>query len=297
VNVERTAERPQWRYHRRAKTTSNTRSDGKHMASEKNDTRQPDSGGKGEAAELARGMVRRAWKGSLGTLSRHGGFPYTSLVAMATESDGAPLLLLSGLAEHTKNVEADQRASILIDGTSADRAALTGARVTLVGRLQRTGSANARARYLTRHPDAEGFIDFGDFGLFSLDIEWAHLVAGFGRIVRLARDDVIVACADARDLIEAEAGIIEHMNADHSDALQAIAAVRVDQAGGGAELSSTGKVGGAPWRMIGCDPEGVDVTDGTTALRMSFSHRIRTAEQVRAELVAMVKAARSGSIS
>ncbi len=261
------------------------------MASE--DTAGPGTpdGGKAAAA-IARALVRTAWKASLGTVERTGGYPYASLVAVATQPDGAPLLLLSGLAEHTKNIEADQRASLLLDGTSADRAALAGARVTLVGRIREAEQGTARRRYLARHPDAAGFIDFADFKLFALEIEWAHLIAGFGRIVRLQAGDVRLPTGDAATLIDAEPSILEHMNEDHSDAIAAIAAAHLAAMRHGSEPTEPGR---DDWRMIGCDPEGFDLTDGQRCLRLVFSQRITTPEAARAELVAITRAARSRS--
>ena len=153
--------------------------------------------------------MRAAWKATLATLDRDGGHPYASLVAVATEPDGTPLLLLSGLAEHTRNLEADARASLLFDGTGPGRDALTGPRVTLVGRLAATTSRprGGAISPATRTPSM--FIDFGDFAFYALEVEWAHLVAGFGRIVRLDRADMLIStAAGARTLIEAEPGIL-----------------------------------------------------------------------------------------
>ena len=119
-------------------------------------------------------------------------------------------------------------------------------------------------------------MDFADFGLYRLEVEWAHLVAGFGRIERLAAADVLLDVAGADSLLEAEADIVSHMNDDHADAVQLFAA----------------HSGGGPWRMIGCDPEGCDLTDGDKALRLTFSTRIGSPAEARAELVRMTVAAR-----
>lgn len=244
-----------------------------------------------EAAALARGLVRGAWKGALATASRESGHPYPSLVAMATQPDGAPLLLLSGLAEHTRNIEVDRRASVLIDGTRAGPAALTGPRVTLVGSIERATTPTARKRYLARHPDAAGFIDFADFALFSLRIEWAHLVAGFGRIVRLSGPEVTISTADACDLISAEDGILDHMNSDHADAV-ALLAARALAASGDSPAGASEYIDPS-WRMIGCDPEGIDLASGPHALRVPFPHRVNTPDAVRQALVQMVRSARA----
>lgn len=264
------------------------------MATDQNPQAASPTSAKAAAALLARDLVRAAWKGTLSTVSRTAGHPYGSLVALATEPDGAPLLLLSGLAEHTKNIEADQRASVLIDGTSPGRAALTGPRVTLVGRIVEAAPETARRRYLARHPDASGFIDFADFKLYALRVEWAHLVAGFGRIVRLDAGDVLVSTSDAASLIEAEASVLEHMNGDHSDALAVMARHALEQGRSSAdEMSGTP----APWRMVGCDPEGIDLTDGTDALRLHFPQCVTNPDAVRAALVDMVRVARASDLS
>ena len=132
------------------------------------------------AAQTARHLLRSAWKATLATRDVATGVPYGSLVAVATGPDGTPLLLLSGLALHTKNLKADPGASLLFDGTSNSPRALTGPRVTVVGRLQPLAADAAtmpmpipmpiaRRRYLARHPAAAQFVDFADFessGLF-----------------------------------------------------------------------------------------------------------------------------------
>lgn len=237
------------------------------------------------AGLLARRLVRCAFKGSLGTLARSGGHPYTSLVAVATAADGAPLLLLSGLAEHTRNLIADPRGSLLIDGTRPGPGALTEARVTLVGTLckvEELGAAaaeGARARYLSRHPDAQAYIDFADFALYRLEPEWAHLVAGFGRIERLGRGDVLLDVGNAATLVGAEPQILVHMNEDHGEAIRLMAT----RLGGGS---------GQEWRMSGCDVEGVDLLSGAEAVRLEFSHCVTTPDDVRQSLIDMVDSAR-----
>jgi putative heme iron utilization protein len=241
------------------------------------------------AGATARGLLRRAFKATLSTLVPDSGHPYGSLVAIATEPDGAPLLLLSGLAVHTKNAAADQRASLLIDGTAAGRAALTGARVCLVGALAPTRSATARPRYLARHPDAERFIDFGDFGLYTLDVQWAHMVAGFGRIERLSRADIILDTSDAGDLIAAEPDILAHMNTDHADTLPLMAAAFGEWDG---EPPSQNGGNPEPWSMIGCDPEGLDLVHGDRAARVGFPQRVMGPGEARAALVDLVARAR-----
>jgi hypothetical protein len=136
-------------------------------------------------AERARTVVEHESDGALATLSRrHPGHPFASLMPYALDGGGRPLMLISALAVHTKNLEADPRASLLViardDGGGEP---LAGARVTLLGSAIRLGpgeAADARPRYLARHPAAAGWIDFGDFAFWRLDVEELYFVGGFG---------------------------------------------------------------------------------------------------------------------
>ncbi len=125
-------------------------------------SKQPQFSPVKETAALARTMVRAALKGSLGTLLHPSGHPYASLLLTATEPDGSPVLLISKLALHTKNLAVDARASLLIDATGTDADPMAGARITLIGEARPTASATARRRYLARHPAAAGYADFPD---------------------------------------------------------------------------------------------------------------------------------------
>ena len=138
-----------------------------------------------ETAAEARNIVRAALKGSLASALQPSGHPYASLLLTATEPDGAPVLLISKLALHTKNLAGDARASLLIDGTGTDADPMAGARITLIGEARPTTSATARRRFLARHPAAAGYADFPDFSFYAFDIASAHFIGGFGRIVDL----------------------------------------------------------------------------------------------------------------
>src|SRR5262245_49596702 len=119
--------------------------------------------GEPEPAVAARHILRTALKGSLATLDHQTGHPYASLVLTATEPDGSPILLISRLARHTRNLEADARASLLLDATNGLGDPLAGGRLTLVGNARPTPDAAALARFLARHPSAEGYAQFADF--------------------------------------------------------------------------------------------------------------------------------------
>ncbi|WP_137388407.1 HugZ family protein [Rhodoligotrophos defluvii] len=227
----------------------------------------------------ARYLLRAARKGALGTLQAEGGAPLVTLVTVATDPVGAPLLLMSNLAWHTRNLKADTRASLLIDGTGPNGDPLQGIRVSLWGRVAAAGE-DARARFLARHPEASFYADFKDFAFYRLEVEGGHSVAGFGRIVTFAAQDFLLNQAQFSDVAAAEGRIVEHMNDDHADAV-ALYATKLLGAPAGA------------WRMSAVDPDGCDLVNGRDVLRLAFDEPARTAEEVRKALVALVKKARA----
>ena len=145
-----------------------------------------------EIAGAARALVRRAFKGSMATIDAKNGYPYASLVTLATDASGAPTLLISNLARHTANLAKDPRASIMVDETGALADPLQGARVTLYGKVERTKEEAVRRRFLARHPEASFYADFPDFGFFRLAVEGAHYIGGFGRIFDLAPSELLI---------------------------------------------------------------------------------------------------------
>lgn len=245
-----------------------------------------DNGGHGpegreqSPAEIARGAMRAADRAVLATaLKGSSGWPYGSLVLTALDHDATPLLLISQLAEHTRNIEADDRVSLLFDGTAGLDEPLMGARVSVLGRAVRSDSPRHRERFLARHPGAEGYVGFGDFGVFRVAVERAHLVAGFGRIHWIAGADLIFDTGATGALADSETGIVAHMNADHADAIALYATVLLGR-------------GDGAWRMTGIDPEGCDLRRGGEIARLAFDSAVTDAEQARAELVRQVKEAR-----
>jgi putative heme iron utilization protein len=236
---------------------------------------------KTETAADARSHVRRSTKASLATIDARNGYPYASLVIMATDSAGAPTLLISNLARHTANLVNDARASVLVDGTGALADPLQGARLTLWGRAEKAPEEAVRRRYLARHSEAKLFADFPDFGFWRLAVEGAHYIGGFGRIFDLAPDELLVSLEGADALLEAEPGIVAHMNDDHADAIALYATVLA-----GAEPG--------PWRMVGIDPEGCDIASTTDVRRIVFAAPIATPAEARKELVRLAAAAREG---
>jgi hypothetical protein len=227
----------------------------------------------------AKKLLREGRSGALATLMPPAGDPYCSLVNVATAADGAPLLLISRLAVHTRNILADPRVSLMLDERK-EGDPLQGARVMLMGTAAATHDAEARRRYLARQPEAEMFAGFADFAFYRVELKAAHLVAGFGRIVDLKPQDVLTDTADAAELVAAEPGILAHMNDDHADAVRLYAT----------------KLLGAPdgdWRCVGCDPEGLELQHGRTALRLPFRQRVRAPGVLRQVLKQMADEART----
>jgi heme iron utilization protein len=235
---------------------------------------------KSEIAASARALIRRAFKGSLATLQSGGGYPYASLITLATDAAGAPTFLISKLARHTANLVHDSRASVLIDETSALADPLQGARVTLHGRAEPAAEEGVRRRFLARHPEAAFYAEFPDFGFWRLKVEGAHYIGGFGRIFDLDPGDLLLELGDAAALVEAEPGIVAHMNEDHSDALELYA-------------TALGAGPGA-WHMTGIDPEGCDLILGAEARRIAFAQNVTTPAEARTELVRLAAEARAG---
>lgn len=232
-----------------------------------------------DARLAAKKLLREGRSGALATLMPGAGDPYCSLVNVATAPDGAPLMLLSKLAIHTKNLLADPRASLMLDERK-DGDPLEGARVMLMGEVAEVRSSSARAAYLLRHPEAEQFVYFGDFCFYRMAIARAHLVAGFGRIVDLKPQDVLTDILDADALLEAEADAIAHMNADHAEALRLYATKFLGARDG-------------EWTCVGIDPDGIELQQGRMALRLAFPQRVTGPEPLRAVLRQLAEQARA----
>ena len=234
-----------------------------------------------DAPRLARSLLRRSRQGALATLMVGSGDPYCSLVNVASGADGSPILLISQLALHTKNILGDCRVSLMLD-ERAEGDPLEGARIMLAGLAEEAGGddvAILRRRYLNAHPSAEAFVDFKDFSFFRIRPLGAHLVAGFGRIVDLGPERLLTDISDAGALLEAEQGAIDHMNADHRDTMN---------------LYATRLLGAEPadWRCTGCDPDGIDMQAVNKTLRLDFPERVTGPGELRQMLVRLAGEAR-----
>jgi hypothetical protein len=234
-----------------------------------------------DPGKLAKSLLRRSRQGALATLMPGSGDPYCSLVNLASHPDGSPILLISRLAVHTKNILADGRVSLMLDERAAGDP-LEGARIMLSGRAEPAEDERdlLQRRYLNAHPSAEAFVLFKDFSFFRIHPTGTHLVAGFGRIVDLKPDQFLTDLSGAEDLLAAEQGAVEHMNADHRDAMGLYATKLLGAAEG-------------DWRCTGCDPEGLDMQEGQTALRLDFPERVTNGTALRKMLVRLASEARA----
>lgn len=153
--------------------------------------------------------------GALATIDAADGTPFASLVTLATDSDGTPLMLLSRLSAHTRNLDKDPRASLLFSvGGKGDP--LAHPRLTVTGRAARSEEPRIRERFLARHPKAKLYADFPDFGFFTLAPAAGHLNGGFAKAATLTSAELLLDLTGAEALVAGERGAVEHMNADRS---------------------------------------------------------------------------------
>ncbi len=223
------------------------------------------SGQRSFSADEARKLLRRARTATLGTLNADNGVPYASLVNVATDVRGLPILLVSTLAWHTRNLLADGRASLMVAEAPHSGDALTGPRVTVMGRFAKVDDPSLRRRYLARHPAAELYAGFGDFAFWRMEPERAHAVAGFGRIETIPAHELF---PSADEMTALEEGAIAHMNEDHDDAIQRFAE----------RLLGAAPVG---WKIAGIDTDGADLRRGEEVLRLAFTKPVYTAGELR----------------
>ena len=249
----------------------------------------------GDAGARVRGLLRRSRAATLATLLTEDGTedvagvagdgrPYASLVTVAWDMDARPILLLSQLADHTRALDADARASLLIEEASGLANPQAGPRVTLVGRIRRstdeTHIERHARRFLARHPAAQVYAGFGDFHFHVMEVERAHFIGGFGEAYWLDGGDVILKAPQWTGVAACETEVIAHMNSDHADAVS---------------LYATRLLGrrGTAWMMVGVDPDGADLRLRNGFARLPFAAPVGDAASCREALVGLVGAARA----
>jgi putative heme iron utilization protein len=214
----------------------------------------------------ARYLMRGASVASLASLEAGSGNPYASMITVTTETDGTPIFLISQLALHTRNLDADPRASVLFTAVGDADDPLALGRVSVMGIAERHESGLNRARFLARHPEAAGYASFADFSLWRLRVEKAHYVGGFGRIRPLAGELLIRDGDEIRAWNEGIDRVLINVNANSAAGLAKIAA----QQGGK----------GDDWRLAACDPEGCELVGEGRAIRVTFPEPIRNVNDV-----------------
>lgn len=219
----------------------------------------------------ARALLRQCRYASLATLTGDGA-PFASLVAMSSDASGAPLLLLSDLARHSKNIAGDTRVSLLLDATGDGDERLTGSRLTLAGTLATCARDDGlQRRYLAQHPESAMLLEMSDFHFYRMTVESGHLVAGFGRIDTIGPDDLLVAPELAQEIAVIEQGAMDHMADDHADAV--------------AVLSGLDE----PSKLVAIDADGMSLVAGARSVRVMFSERIDAASQLRTAIAKVVR--------
>jgi len=236
-----------------------------------------------EAVRLASTLIRSARFGALAVIEPGTGSPLASRVGIASDIDGAPLILVSMLSAHTGAIVADPRCSLLV-GEPGKGDPLAHPRLTLVCRalrLERGSSEHARAerRYLNRNPKARLYAGLGDFSIFRLEPERASLNGGFGKAYLLDRADLITSGSIVEELAASEQSALDHMNADHLDAIAVYA-------------RHFAKAEGEGWIVTGFDAEGMDLASGDSICRVFFPEPLKAARDLRPVLVDMAKTGR-----
>jgi putative heme iron utilization protein len=224
---------------------------------------------------IAKGLLRATRAGALATIDRNTGHPYCSLVNIATDADGSPLILVSRLSTHTANIEIDPRASVLL-ASSGKGDPLAHPRLTVLGTFvnidrNTPDGARVRRRFLSRHPKSNLYAGFGDFTFWRLHVASAHLNGGFARAADLQASDLVTNLEDAAEIVEIEESAVEHMNADHPDAVRLYATKLLGEADGA-------------WQVTGIDPEGLDLALGDHIARLAFAERVTNGLALRKTL-------------
>src|ERR1700722_6548266 len=238
-------------------------------------------------AERARTLMFLGRTGSLSTLSRRQpGFPFGSVMPYGLDADGRPVFLISTMAMHTQNLQADPRSSLLVTQPDASGDPLGASRVTLMGNalpIPKPEVAEARSLYLIRYPNSKHWVDFEDFSFYRMDVMDVYYVGGFGVMGWVPAPEYYEGQPDP--LADTASAIIQHMNTDHADALKLLA-----RAFAGIEPEEAA--------MTSVDRLGFHVRlktpDGMRGARIGFSREVGSAEEARNVLIEMVALARQG---
>lgn len=236
-----------------------------------------------EAILLAKTLIRSSRYGALAVLEPESGAPYASRVAVATDYDGAPIILISTLSAHTAGLHADPRCSLLV-GETGKGDPLAHPRISIACKAEKIERDDPRHerikwRFLTRNPKSKLYADFPDFAFFRLEPQGASMNGGFGKAYALTRSDLLTTGEGLEKIAASERSAVEHMNDDHSDAVARYA-------------RHYGKVAEpAAWVLTGIDADGFDLVAGDRSLRIFFDEKLTEPQDMHKSLVAMAIAA------
>jgi len=220
----------------------------------------------------------------MGSLSTHSrklpGFPFGSMMPFAIDDAGRPVFFISSMAMHTQNLEEDQRASLLITQPDVSGDPLGAARLTLVGSASVRPAAEVSELYLSRHENARYWQDFADFAYYRLDVAGVYFIGGFGVMGWVPAEEYAAAAPDP--LAAAAPGIIQHMNADHADALRRIVARNAGEAADEASMTAIDRLGFHVRIKTGDEIHG---------LRIAFPREVRDMNEARSAFIEMTAAA------
>jgi heme iron utilization protein len=228
----------------------------------------------------ARLLLRRARTAALGTSNLDPKGPYVSLANIATDGQGYPVIFISRLAWHTRNIEARPEASLMVAEIPAEGDALTGPRVTVLGQFEPVPKEAIAERYAHHHPAARTYLDFPDFSFWRLKPRKIHAVAGFGRIETMTPDEVFLPESTAAAVMNQAESAIIHMNGDHADAVE-LYAVKLLGADAG------------KWRITAIDPDGAQLELEDKVLRLAFEKPAEKAADLRQIFVTLAHKARN----
>lgn len=228
---------------------------------------------------LGKTLLRSIRVGALGTLDPASGYPFVTLTSVATDLDGTPIILISRLSQHTQNLLADQRASLMLSqGGKGDP--LAHPRLTLQVMAEPDQAPRLRHRFLARHPKAQIYVDFPDFAFFRLKPLSLHLNGGFARAFDGPAELILSDIADPAAFEALERSAVEHLNADHAEALALYATALLGMPAG-------------KWRATGLDPDGLDLALGDLTARLAFPQRPEDADHLRVILKQLADQARA----
>ncbi len=231
---------------------------------------------KPDAIIHSRQLVRAGRSAALSTISStNKGWPHTSFVTYATDQSGFLIFLFSDISDHTRNLKADSRVSVLVEQASGRKNPQTGPRVTLVGKIKKTKDLTHSNRFLICHPRAEVYAGFTDFNFYHMTVERAHYIGGFASAIWYKGEEFQTKLKLAQQIKEAEADILAHMNSDHADAIDLFANKLLHRKGYG-------------WKMIGIDADGIDLIKNEHMARLAFTSPLTKASDARSGLIALL---------